>query len=143
MSDFDDKKIAYLGIVQNTIDRMSANSAILKGFAATVITGVSAISFTEISKWVLLLSMLPVISFFALDVYYLVLERKFRFLYNNIREDERIIDFSLNVDVPRDKLSQSNTRLRDCLCSPSIWLFYCPAIFVVLIITIMKFGGCI
>jgi len=140
---FDDKKIAYLGMVQSTIDRMSANSAILKGFAATVVTGISAISFTDINKWILLLSILPVISFLSLDVYYLVLERKFRYLYNCIRIDEHVLDFSMYVKVPEEVSCQSKTRLRDCFFSPSIWMFYTPAILIVTTIIVMKWGGII
>ena len=136
-----DEKVPYLEMVQNTIDKMSANSAILKGFAATVVTGISAISFTEIDKWVLLLSLIPVISFFALDVYYLLLERRFRYLYDNIRDGEQPVNYSMAVDIPKEKLEQSGARLRDCFRSPSILLFYLPVLLVVSAILAMKFGG--
>jgi hypothetical protein len=141
--DMPNGKIEYLGMVQSTIDRMSTTSAILKGFAATVITGISAISFTEINKWVLLLSVLPVFSFFALDIYYLILERKFRFLYNQIRTDSKEIDFSMNTDINGGQLTTADARIRDCIKSPSIWLFYLPAIIIVVAVVYMKFGGVI
>jgi len=44
-----DEKIAYLQIIGGAIDRMGSNSAVLKGFAATVIAGISALaSITDI-----------------------------------------------------------------------------------------------
>ena len=139
MNEFSEEKIIYLGMVQNTIDRMSANSTILKGFAATVVTGISAISFTDISKWVLLISIVPVFSFLTLDLYYLVLERKFRYIYKQICQGNKSVDFSMETDIPKNDLCKANSRLRDCLRSPSIWLFYIPVILVVIVITLLKF----
>jgi len=139
MSEFGEEKIIYLGMVQNTIDRMSANSAILKGFAATVVTGIFAISFTDISKWVLLLSIIPVFSFLSLDLYYLALERRFRYLYNLICDSKKVVNFSMETEIPKDEQPNANARLRDCFLSPSIWLFYSPIIMVVVSIIILKF----
>jgi hypothetical protein len=49
-------RIEYLKMIQDVISRMSSTSAILKGFAATVVTtGISAILFTQVDKVVLLL----------------------------------------------------------------------------------------
>ncbi len=136
-------KTEYLGMVQEAICRMSTTSGILKGFSATVITGVTAISFTEVNKWVLLLSVFPVVSFFALDVYYLIFERKFRYLFDLIRTDKKEIDFSMDTRIDTSKCKEARARVRDCLKSPSIWLFYPPAIVVIAIIVTMKFMGCI
>lgn len=134
-------KVEYLSMVQEAICRMSTTSGILKGFSATVITGITAISFTEVNRWVLLLSMFPVLSFLALDVYYLNLERKFRYLFDLIRTDKKDIDFSMSVAIGKDKRKSAKIRIWDCLLSPSVWLFYFPAILVLVIIVVMKFGG--
>lgn len=40
----DDRK-TYLQMIQSTIERMSTTSAIFKGFCATIVTGITAISF--------------------------------------------------------------------------------------------------
>ena len=136
-------KVEYLCMVQEAISRMSTTSGILKGFSATVITGIAAISFTEVNKWVLLLSVFPVVSFFALDVYYLKLERKFRYLFDLIRADKKDIDFSMDTRIGKDKIKEARVRALDCLQSPSIWLFYPPAVVVIAIIVSMKFRGCV
>lgn len=136
-------KAEYLCMVQEAISRMSTTSGILKGFSATVITGIAAISFTEVNKWILLLSVFPVVSFFALDVYYLKLERKFRYLFDLIRTDKKEIDFSMDTRIGKDKIKEAKVRALDCLQSPSIWLFYPPAAVVIAIIVIMKFRGCV
>ena len=47
---FDEKTIQYLQMIQSVIDRMSTTSAIFKGFCATIVAGVFAVSFTEINR---------------------------------------------------------------------------------------------
>ena len=78
-------KRAYLQMLQEPICRMSTISAIFKGFAATIVAGISAISYASTNIWVLGLSFLPVLAFAVWDVYYFKLERKFRFLFDQVR----------------------------------------------------------
>ena len=79
-----DGKKEYLQMLQEPICRMSTVSAIFKGFAATIVAGISVISYSDINIWVLALSFLPVLAFAIMDVYYLKLERKFRFLFERL-----------------------------------------------------------
>jgi hypothetical protein len=132
----------YLCLIQNAIDRMSSTSAIIKGFAATVITGIAALSLTSIDKWILLLSFLPVVSFFALDVYYLRIERKYRYLYEQVRTQHHVADFDLKIDNKnKDDNRAANATLLKCLASGSIYLFYLPVVIIITTICILKFCG--
>ena len=74
-------KLGYLQLIQEPICRMSTISAIFKGFAAAIVGGIAMISFKYINLIVLGLSFLPVFAFAMLDIYYLKLEKKFRYLY--------------------------------------------------------------
>lgn len=74
-------KIAHLQMIQGVIDRMSTSAAIYKGFAATIVTEIAAISFTEVSTWILLIAFFPVGCFLVMDTYYLKLEKQYRILY--------------------------------------------------------------
>ena len=135
-------KISYLQMIQSTIDRMSTMSAVFKGFCATIITGISAVSFTKINKWILLFAVLPVICFLIIDVYYLQLERKFRVLYDEVRSGKHKIDYDLtppNTRILRNK----DVGIWSCLKSPSIYLFYGPSIVIAGIVVVMKFKGVI
>ena len=76
-----DGKTEYLQMIQEPICRTSTISSIFKGFAATIVAGISAISYSTTNTLVLALSFLPVLAFATLDVYYLMLERRFRFLF--------------------------------------------------------------
>lgn len=139
-----DTTITYLQMIQATIDRMSTSSAIFKGFAASIVAGVSAISFGNINKWILLLSFIPVGCFLILDIYYLRLEKRFRFLYNRVRTGEKEVDFNLNPPKVKEILKlneKANVRVKNCVLSPSILLFYIPMILICAVVTIMSFGG--
>ena len=63
----EEQKIAYLQMIQEPISRMSTISAVLKGFAATTVTGIAAISFISIETVVLILLLIPVTAFMILD----------------------------------------------------------------------------
>lgn len=125
----EDNKIAYLQLIQEPISRMSTASAVFKGFAATIVAGVSAISYCEINILILGLSFLPVILFALLDIYYLMIEKKYRYLYEQVRTDRHEVDFSLNLTKDNEV---SGARVRDCIKSPSIYLFY-PLMILILI----------
>lgn len=108
-----DTTITYLQMIQATIDRMSTSSAIFKGFAASIVAGVSAISFGNINKWILLLSFIPVGCFLILDIYYLRLEKRFRFLYNRVRTGEKEVDFNLNPPKVKEILKLNEKQMSE------------------------------
>ena len=134
-------KRAYLQMLQEPICRMSTISAIFKGFAATIVAGISAISYASTNIWVLGLSFLPVLACAILDVYYLKSERKFRFLYDQIRLDKREIDFSMKLTNDPLEIISAKARTWDCIKSPSIYLFYPLMIAILVVVMILKTSG--
>lgn len=136
-------KVVHLQMIQGVIDRMSTSAAIYKGFAATIVTGIVAISFTEVSAWILLIAFLPVICFLVMDTYYLKLEKQYRILYEKIRNEKIVPDFSLDSRCSNTELYDANATWLKCLQSPSIWMFYVPIIIIGVIIVSLKFAGVI
>ena len=138
----EEKKIQNLIMIQSTKDRMSSSSAILKGFSATIVTGISAITFKDIKNgWILMLLCIPTLGFFMLDIYYLQLERKFRFLYEQVRLDKHEIDFSMKLTRDKLEIIKANAQIKDCLKSFCIWGFYLPISIVIIVLLILKFNG--
>lgn len=137
------EKVSYLQLIQEPICRMSTISSVFKGFSAAIVAGVSMIAYNEINVWILALSFLPVMSFFALDLYYLRLERKFRFLYEQVRLDKHPIDFSLKLTQDPLEIIAAKARFGDCILSPSIWLFYTVMIVVPIVTVFLKIRGVI
>ena len=138
----DDRK-TYLQMIQSTIERMSTTSAIFKGFCATIVTGITAISFQEINKWVLVLAFLPLGCFCALDTYYFILEKKYRIIYELIRTGQKEADFDMRIKLKRSECIDGGATLSACLKSPSIYLFYFPLFVICIMIGIVKFCGLI
>lgn len=131
-------KKEYLQMLQEPICRMSTISAIFKGFAATIVAGISAISYETTNVWILALSFLPVFAFAILDVYYLKLERKFRFLFEQVRLDKHEVDFSMKLTSDPLEIISAKARTWDCIKSPSIYLFYPLMLLVLAAVLILK-----
>ena len=136
----DENMVAYLQMIQEPIGRMSTASAIFKGFAATIVAGIAALSYCEVNTMVLALSFIPVILFAFLDIYYLKLEKKYRYLYEAVRTGDHAIDFSMQLT--KDNKS-ARSRVWDCILSPSIWLFYPSMTVILVIVLIFKLKGII
>ena len=136
----DENKIAYLQMIQEPIGRMSTASAIFKGFAAAIVAGIAALSYCDVNTCILGLSFVPVLLFALLDIYYLQLEKKYRYLYEQVRTGEHEVDFSMKLS--KDKKA-AKARIWDCIKSPSIWLFYPTMIAILGAVMYMRLKGVI
>lgn len=135
-----DGKKEYLQMIQEPICRMSTVSAIFKGFAATIVSGISLISYSKINIWILGLSFLPVLVFAVMDIYYLGLERKFRFLFEQVRNDKHAIDFSMKLTDDPLEIISAKASVWECIKSPSIYLFYPVLLLILIIVLILKYN---
>lgn len=131
----------YLQLIQEPICRMSTISAIFKGFAATIVAGIAVIQYSTTNIIVLILSFLPVAAFSMLDVYYLILERKFRFLYDQVRENKHEVDFSMNLATDKNEIKIARARIRDCVKSPGIVLFYPLMVVILVVVCVLKINN--
>ena len=139
-----DEMIAYLQIIESAIDRMGSNSAILKGFAAAVLAGISALaSIADISVIILMATLFPVLLFGYLDAKYLQVEKKFRMLYEKVRLEEKDIDFSMKTDFAKAELRKGKATLLNAVGSWSVWPFYGLLLVIGAILVLLKCKGCI
>ena len=134
-------KIEYLQMIQDAISRMATSSAIFKGFSATIVAGISLISYAQQNAFVIFLSFIPVIVFAILDAYYLRLERKMRYLYKLVRTEVHPCDWDLEFVVDKKDYKDAKIRIRDLVKSPSIYIFYPVMIMILIIVFVMKVNG--
>lgn len=126
------RQIEHLKMIQGIITRMASNSFSLKGWAVTLVAAIFALTWANISRGFLLIALIPIFAFWALDAYYLNLERKNRKLYDKVRKmDEAEIDFSMNSSLP--ELQDQTTRYWSCFWSNTEKKFYLPLLAVVII----------
>lgn len=140
--EFSTERISYLQMIQGIIDRLSNKSGNIKGFATTTVAGVTALSFEETNPYILLLAFTPIIVFILLDIYYLGLERKYRFLYEQVRQGKEV-DFDMILDLKESEIIKAKATKCQCLMSKSIKQFYIPLLLVVIGVLILKFTSII
>jgi hypothetical protein len=91
-------KLKHLEMIQAIVNRLASNSFVFKGWAATVIAGISAFAAKNTSRRIMLVALLATILFWLSDAYYLSLERRYRDLYNHVAElPNSKIDFSMKL----------------------------------------------
>ena len=133
-----DKKIKHLEMIEAVIERMAQNSFHLKGWAVTLISLISAILISGNDRRLMILLLLPLISFWILDALYLQLERKYQILYRNVIDDELVTDFSM--DIRKIKISEEDilriSTLR-CMLSKTEICFYGFILVAVIVLVIM------
>ncbi len=124
-------KIAYLGFIQNVINRMGSNSFLVKGFAITLI---SALVATLNGKYFFIFIL--TILFWIVDTYYLYQERLFRNLYKNV----------INGIEPDDSFSMDAQKYKNevddffsVMISKPLSFFY---ISLIIILAIMMLASC-
>ncbi len=74
----------HLEFIQNTVTRMNGNSFQIKAWTITIVSALLAIYASSRNINFILVAMFPPVMFWFLDTYYLMQERKFRGLYNDV-----------------------------------------------------------
>lgn len=132
-------KIAHLGLIQGVVGRMSSSSLALKSLAVTVGAATIAASSTQWTEtWVLAgVGGLPVAVFWALDAYYLHIERAFRCLYDAVRRDEPIDPFTMDSRPFRKRVaSPLQVAFTASVCPP-----YVAVVLILLLVAVFAGGG--
>lgn len=115
---------AHLGILQSVIQRMASNSASCKAWSITVVSAVLVIVADKAKPNFALIAFLPTLLFFALDSYYLALEKAFRASYADfVRKlhSSMVKPEDLYAVVP---MGRDFKHLICAVTSFSIWGFY-------------------
>ncbi len=95
-------KHKHLEFIQTSINRMSGNLFLLKGWSITLIAALFALAAKDTNKAYILIAFFPLFIFWALDGYFLSQERRFRALYEHVRKlKEEDIDFSMDTSAFR------------------------------------------
>ena len=134
--------IKHLEFIQNIITRMNTNSFQIKEWMITIVSALLALFASSDNEKVLYIfvAIAPTLIFWFLDSYYLQQERKYRGLYDDVREllisenqQDDITDFSMNTD------KYKNGKYSYCCCftSTTILPLYGSICWLLLI------GGCL
>jgi hypothetical protein len=128
-----EKKLKHLEFIHNSINRMSTNSFIIKGWTITLLSAVYVLAREKTKINFSFITFLIAPLFWYLNSYFLLQERKFRALYDVVRlQNENEINFSMNTK----KFKKSKCTLQSCILAKSIWPLY--SIIIILSILLLK-----
>lgn len=130
----------HLGIMQNVIQRMSANSTNSKAWCVSLVAAILVIVADKGKPDYALIALLPTILFTALDTYYLALEKAFRNSYNNFISKvhrKELTEEDLFSIKPLGNMSKLQV---EALKSFSVWGFYVSLALLIYITKIIVLG---
>lgn len=140
-----DDKLKHLEFIQNVITRMNTNSFQIKGWSVALVSALLAIFASTQNKYFVLAAIFPVIVLWFLDAYYLMLERKFRGLYDDIAEisekPKELKPFAMRPDLYDGNTDKKYTYLNN-FRSPTIFRLYFPISVGLVILFIYLFVSC-
>src|SRR6266849_2635836 len=94
-----ERKLKHLEFIQAAISRMATNSFLFKGWAVTIAAALSAFAAVESRVALLAIAIASTTMFWAMDGYYLWLERGFVYLHKEVAaKSENEIDFSMRIE---------------------------------------------
>lgn len=131
-----DNKRKHLEMIQVVINRMASNSFLFKGWSITIIAGISAFATKDTNTLLMTVPIVATILFWGVDAYYLMLERAFRNLYDDVAEkDESNVDFKMRVNNIGLRIW-----LRTALTRPILLVFYFTVLVTLIVLTLALNG---
>jgi hypothetical protein len=130
----------HLGILQNVIRRMAANSSASKAWCVTLVSAVLVIVADKGVPDYAYIALLPAVIFAALDAYYLALEKAFRNSYNDFifkLHNKTLTETDLYSVAPKGNMSRLQWA---SLKSFSVWGFYLSLITLIFITKFIAVG---
>lgn len=116
-----ENKLKHLEFIHNTINRMSTNSFIVKGWTITLISALFVLAQKDSNTTYAILIYIAVPIFWYLNAFFLLQERRYRSLYDDVRiKDENSIDFSMDAKI----YNTGKNTITECLKSKTIWPIY-------------------
>ena len=123
---------SHLEMLQGVIQRMADNSRYCKLWSITALSAVIFLAARTGIAWHTLIALVPLLLFFLLDVYYLSLERRFRDSYVRLLGKLQDGTYGPEDAYQIAPASFAVNVLAKCLRSPSVYLYYPPALVVVM-----------
>ncbi len=124
---------SHLSILQGVIERMASNSNSSKAWCITVVSAILVIVADKGKPDFAYIALIPTLLFFALDGYYLALEKGFRETYNNFVQrlhSGKASPGDLYAVTPSGNPWQHRFH---AILSFSIWGFYITLVVLILI----------
>ena len=129
-----DRKGKHLEFIQGTVNRLSTNSFLLKGWSVVLVSALFALAAADFSRYFIYLAYFPAIAFWILDGYFLWQERLFRALYDHVRSlEEADVDYSMDTAPYVDR----TTSWAGVCWSKTLVIFHGAVLATVVVVTLL------
>ena len=129
-----EEKLKHLEFIQNVITRMNTNSFQIKEWTVAIVSALLAIFASSKNSCFIVIAIFPTLLFWFLDTFYLMQERKFRGLYNdvaNITDNPKDIKpFEMRPDL----YTKGKYSYLTVLFSQTIWPIYITIIIILFVV---------
>ena len=89
----------HLTLIQGVINRLASNSFALKGWSVTLVSALLVLAASDTKPLVVAIALLPTLTFWGLDGYFLAQERLFRGLYEKVIDSQQqVTNFSMRTE---------------------------------------------
>ena len=129
----------HLSYIQNVINRMGNNSFLIKGWSMTFVSLLFILGAGKASVIFLTISLIPLIGFWWLDAYYLMQERLYRKLYDEVRCKKMKDSYTMDASC----YSKHVPSLFRTIFSPTVSMLYISIILLNIILQLLILQGLI
>ncbi|ADI00878.1 hypothetical protein [Syntrophothermus lipocalidus] len=123
----------HLSIIQSIIQRMALNSSSCKTWCITIVSAVLVVVADKGKPNYTFIALIPILLFFALDAYYLALEKLFRNSYNDFVEKLHRSTLSICDFFVVNPMGNFARTMFASLLSFATWPFYFVLLLMVLV----------
>lgn len=99
MKNYEEPEMKHLEFIQGVITRMASNSFAMKGWLIAIVSALLALyaDSEPNNESYIFVSAIATLLFWIIDSYYLYIERKYRKLYKDIINDEKVTLFDMST----------------------------------------------
>ena len=130
MAEFSEDQRKHIEIIEATITRMSDNSKQMKEWCIALVTGLVGAYVAVKIIWLLITALIVILLFRHLDAFYLMLERRYRYLYNDVvgignegKTAVKIPLYSMSTEKYKDVVTQ-NKAAKSSSIRPFYWSLF-------------------
>lgn len=127
----EEKVIKHLEMIQGIVNRLGSNSFLLKSWSMAIIaTAMVLMARQGVNTYVFLALIIPVLSFWILDGYFLWQENLFCEVYDEVRKQDNT-DFSMDIMKYKNK---PKSCWLSAIRSTTLWIFYISEILFICVV---------
>ena len=130
----------YFKLIQDNIKRMNKNSFLIKAWSISIFAGIFVLTYSFMNIIIMFMTIFIINIFWALDSYYLGLERLFRLIYNKKVEEFNSENSRIKMKIFEININKYKNEVKHftkIMFSKSEFLFYISLIIIIILFSLL------